>query len=43
MYLDCITSDLLLSWKVVVKVNTHPTLFKLDTGAEVTAVSEEYF
>ena len=29
------------SWKVEAKVNGHPISFKLDTGAEVTAMSEQ--
>ena len=40
-YLDCVTSDTTTTWKATVKVSTLPTVFKLDTGAEVTAVSEE--
>ena len=42
-YLDCVTSDSPLAWKVTVRVGTHPTVFKLDTGAEVTAVSKKFF
>ena len=42
VYLDCVTSDPPSAWKVAVRVGTHPTVFKLDTGAEVTAVSEEF-
>ena len=42
-YLDCITSDLPTTWKATISVGTCPTVFKLDTGAEVTVVSEELF
>ena len=42
-YLDCVTSNLTITWKATVKIGTYPTVFKLDTGAEVTAVSEEVF
>ena len=42
-YLDCVTSNLTTTWKATIKVGTHPTVFKLETGAEVTAVSEEVF
>ena len=42
-YLDCVTSDSPSVWKVAVRVGTHPTVFKLDIGAEVTAISEELF
>ena len=42
-YLDCVTSDSPSAWKVAIKVGVHPTIFKLDTGAEVSAVCEEFF
>ena len=42
-YLDYVTSNQTITWKATVKIGTHPTIFKLDTGAEVTAVSEEVF
>ena len=42
-HLDCITSNQTTTWKATIKVGAHPTLFKLDTGAEVSAVSEEVF
>jgi len=42
-YLDCVTSDLPLAWKVAVKVDIHSTLFKLDTDAEVSGVSKIIF
>ena len=42
-YLDCVTSNPTTTWKATVKVDTLPTVFKLDTGTEVTAVSEEVF
>ena len=40
-YLDCVVSETTTTWKATVKVGNLPTVFKLDTGAEVTAVSEE--
>ena len=40
-YLDCVVSETTTTWKATVKVGNLSTVFKLDTGAEVTAVSEE--
>ena len=37
-YLDCLISDLSTAWRATVNVSTYPTIFKLDTGTEVTVV-----
>ena len=42
-YLDCITTTQQKTWTVTILVGGKPTLFKLDTGAEVTAVSDKFF
>ena len=42
-YLDTITSGQQRAWKVKIRVGSQDTTFKIDTGAEVTAVSEEFF
>ena len=38
-YLDYVTSDSPSAWKVAVQVGTYPTIFKLDTGPEITVVT----
>ena len=42
-FLDVMIGDQSSSWTVEIRLNNHPILFKLDTGAEVTAVSEKVF
>ena len=42
-YLDTITSGQQTAWRVKIRVGSQDTTFKIDTGAEVTAVSEESF
>ena len=40
---DWVTSDSPSAWKKAVIVGTHPATFQLDTGAEVIAVTEQFF
>ena len=42
-YLDCITSTQPKTWTATIIVGGKPALFKLDTGAEVTAVSDQFY
>ena len=42
-YLDVVQSDSEQGWSATVQVTGIPVLFKLDTGAEVTAISEEIY
>jgi len=42
-YLDCIATTQQKTWTATILVGGKPTLFKLDTGAEVTAVSDNFF
>lgn len=42
-FLDVMTGDQNSSWTEEIYVNNHSIQFKLDTGAEVTAVSEKVF
>ena len=42
-FLDVLTENQKVSWTVNIFLNNHPIDFKLDTGAEVTAVSEDVF
>ena len=39
-FLDTIESDHTISWTVKLKLLKLETMFKLDTGAEATAISE---
>ena len=43
VYLDTVGSTPANQWNVTVLVGSNPVLFKVDTGAEVTALSEETF
>ena len=42
-FLDVMTGNQNLSWKEEIYLNKHPIQFKLDTAAEVTAISETTF
>ena len=42
-FLDVMTGTKQSSWTAEISLNSHPTQFKLDTGAEVTAVSDDVF
>ena len=42
-YLDTVTSDQQSSWTAKVKIGGKDVSFKLDTGAEVTAISEKTY
>ena len=42
-FLDVMTGNQNLSWKEEIYPNKHPIQFKLDTGVEVTAISETAF
>ena len=42
-YLDTVTSNQTAAWIVTVDLNNVPTEVKLDTGAEVTAISKETY
>jgi len=39
-FLGAVTSDSLTQWNVTIAVNNKQIKFKLDTGAEVTAISK---
>ena len=41
IYLDAIESGKGSTWNVTIDINGQPVMFKLDTGAEVTAVTQE--
>ena len=41
IYLDTIESRKGSIWNVTIDINGQPVMFKLDTGAEVTAVTQE--
>ena len=43
VYLDTIHTQDAKSWTSVVRVNGNNVPFKLDTGAEVTAISEDVY
>ena len=42
-FLDTVDAESHSSWKVTVLVNNQPVLFKIDTGAEVSVISENIF
>ena len=42
-FLDVMTTNQETTWNMTVTLNTKPVEFKLDTGAAVTAISEEVF
>ena len=42
-FLDVMTTNQETTWNMIVTLNTKPVEFKLDTGAAVTAISEEVF
>ena len=42
-FLGAVTSDSLTQWNETIEINNKQTKFKLDTGAEVTAVSESTY
>ena len=42
-FLDMMTTEPETTWNTTVTLNTKPVEFKLDTGAAVTAISEEVF
>ena len=42
-YLDIVQTDCEQSWSATVQIADKPVLFKLDTGAEVTAISEQVY
>ena len=42
-FLDTVTTDIQTTWTAKVLVGSKELVFKLDTGAEVTAISEEAF
>ena len=42
-FLDMITGTKQSSWTAEISLNSYPIQFKLDTGAEFTAVSDEVF
>ena len=42
-FLDVMTTQQETTWNIKVTLNSTPTEFKLDTGAAVTAISEEVF
>jgi len=41
IYLDAIESGKGSTWNATIDINCQPVMFKLDTGAEVTAVTQE--
>ena len=41
IYLDAIESGKSSTWNATIDINGQPVMFKLDTGAEVTAVTQE--
>ena len=42
-FLDVMTGTKQSSWTANISLNSHPIQFKLDTGAEVTAISDKVF
>ena len=42
-YLDAIGSDDKKAWTTIVKLGSKETVFRLDTGASVTAISHEFY
>ena len=42
-FLDVMTGTKQSCWTAEISLNSHPTQFKLDTVAEVTAVSDDVF
>jgi len=42
-YLDTVGDTQESTWSVKVYIGSHETLFKIDTGAEVTAISEKQY
>ena len=43
VYLDTVGNSTANQWNVTVLIGSNPVLFKVDTEAEVTALSEETF
>ena len=42
-FLDAIEDTQATTWTAIVKLNSVDVLFKLDTGAEVSAITEETY
>ena len=42
-FLDTVDAESPSSWKVTVLINSQPVSFKIDTGAEVSVLSENIF